>query len=210
MTDKTQQALEAWDYIKNHADFNDAGPEGMSWPSREMEEALSVIEETLTEQQGMDVDIESIVQDAQLAIYPDFTPSDAELALIRRAIGYLTEKGHLRTPDTIEADEAEGILRNEGWGGDLDKAQEKIEVAQRADTITVKREDVPDYEVKPGDMNYEAREGYAVVPIEPTREMLISVGTMEGYDASSGQADNDHIEWWKAMIKAALLTESEE
>lgn len=46
-------------------------------------------------------------------------------------------------------------------------------------------------------------EGYALVPIEPTEKMLVNVGTMEGYDGANGQADNDHIEWYKAMIAAA-------
>ena len=46
-------------------------------------------------------------------------------------------------------------------------------------------------------------EGWALVPIEPIKQMLIDVGCMEGYDGANNSADNDHIEWWQAMIAAA-------
>tara|TARA_B100000073_G_scaffold347991_2_gene364436 strand:- start:32721 stop:33320 length:600 start_codon:yes stop_codon:yes gene_type:complete len=45
--------------------------------------------------------------------------------------------------------------------------------------------------------------GYVLVPVEPTPYMLERVGTINGYDGDDGQADKDHIEWWKAMIDAA-------
>ena len=44
---------------------------------------------------------------------------------------------------------------------------------------------------------------HVLVPVEPTAEMLTAVGTMEGYDGAYGSADNDHIEWYTAMIQAA-------
>ena len=43
---------------------------------------------------------------------------------------------------------------------------------------------------------------WVLVPIEPTNQMLEDVGTMEGYDGANCSADNDHIEWYKAMIAA--------
>ena len=43
----------------------------------------------------------------------------------------------------------------------------------------------------------------AVVPVEPSKQMLIYVGTMDGYDGASSLADSDHIEWWQAVIQAA-------
>ncbi|MDB4725924.1 hypothetical protein OAF54_00715 [bacterium] len=48
--------------------------------------------------------------------------------------------------------------------------------------------------------------GYAVVPVEPTTEMLADVGTMDNYDPDTGDfdtCDEDHIAWWRDMIKAA-------
>lgn len=40
---------------------------------------------------------------------------------------------------------------------------------------------------------------------EPTAEMLIASGTMAGWDGcAQGSADDCHIQWWQAMIDAAL------
>ena len=45
--------------------------------------------------------------------------------------------------------------------------------------------------------------GYVLVPVEPTPEMLESVGTMEGWDGTPWEADENHINWYQAMIAAA-------
>jgi hypothetical protein len=44
-------------------------------------------------------------------------------------------------------------------------------------------------------------EGHAIVPKEPTDEMLIDSGTVNGYEGV--MPDADHIAWWKAMLAAA-------
>jgi hypothetical protein len=47
-------------------------------------------------------------------------------------------------------------------------------------------------------------DGYAIVPIQPTQEMLTSAGTVNNYDIDAGgKTDADHIVWWKDMIAAA-------
>ena len=53
-----------------------------------------------------------------------------------------------------------------------------------------------------------AERTHVVVPVEPTKEMLMDVGTMDGFDIDDYDndlygADQCHIDWWKAMIKAA-------
>ena len=45
--------------------------------------------------------------------------------------------------------------------------------------------------------------GYALVLIEPTKQMLTDVGTISGYESGLSTADDDHISWWKAMLNAA-------
>lgn len=45
---------------------------------------------------------------------------------------------------------------------------------------------------------------YVMVPREPTKEMLIAAGTVDGFDAEAvPEADNAHIAWWKIMLSAA-------
>lgn len=46
-------------------------------------------------------------------------------------------------------------------------------------------------------------EGYALVPVEPTDEMLEDCGTIANYADDEGDPDADHIAWYKAMIAAA-------
>ena len=43
--------------------------------------------------------------------------------------------------------------------------------------------------------------------MEPTPGMLEDAGPMEGFDCYAWEKDVDrpHIEWWKAMIRAALM-----
>jgi hypothetical protein len=45
--------------------------------------------------------------------------------------------------------------------------------------------------------------GAVVVPKQPTDQMLIDAGPMDGYDTDSIHSDRDHIEWWKAMLSAS-------
>lgn len=55
---------------------------------------------------------------------------------------------------------------------------------------------------------WEARIPLAVAAIEalrePTDQMLEDAGCMDGYDFDRIAPDQDHVEWWSAMIDAAL------
>lgn len=42
---------------------------------------------------------------------------------------------------------------------------------------------------------------------EPTKEMLMGAGTMEGFDADIEEADYCHTKWWQDMIDTALTEE---
>ena len=48
-------------------------------------------------------------------------------------------------------------------------------------------------------------EGWQLVPVEPTPKMLIEAGPMTNYDfdAPVASPDNDHVEWYRAMLSAA-------
>lgn len=39
---------------------------------------------------------------------------------------------------------------------------------------------------------------------EPTPQMLIDAGSIRGVDIDSPEIDEDHKEWWRAMLIAAL------
>jgi hypothetical protein len=46
--------------------------------------------------------------------------------------------------------------------------------------------------------------GVVLVPRDPTPDMLMAAGTIEGWnEAASRYADECHIEWWQAMLDAA-------
>jgi hypothetical protein len=46
--------------------------------------------------------------------------------------------------------------------------------------------------------------GREVVPVEPTPDMLTNVGTITGWnEAAPKNADECHVDWWKAMIAAS-------
>ena len=46
-------------------------------------------------------------------------------------------------------------------------------------------------------------EGYVVVPIDLSHQILEQVGCMNNYDSDSGCADSDHIHWWQDVIAAS-------
>lgn len=46
-------------------------------------------------------------------------------------------------------------------------------------------------------------EGMALVPVEPTNQMLEDCGTIANYAVDEGDPDADHIAWYQAMIAAA-------
>lgn len=51
---------------------------------------------------------------------------------------------------------------------------------------------------------------YVMVPVEPTEQMMIDAGTIDGFDAEAcPEADKAHIEWWKRMLSARPATEGE-
>ncbi len=48
------------------------------------------------------------------------------------------------------------------------------------------------------------KDGWVLVPRNPTPDMLVAAGTIEGWnEAAARHADECHIEWWQAMLAAA-------
>ena len=49
-------------------------------------------------------------------------------------------------------------------------------------------------------------DGWKLVPVEPTPDMLVAAGTIEGWNAAATRyADECHIAWWKVMLAASPI-----
>lgn len=52
-------------------------------------------------------------------------------------------------------------------------------------------------------------EGWQLVPVEPTPNMLQEAGTIDGWDGWPHMADECHTKWWASMLAAAPKPEDE-